>query len=417
MTIFPTKWRANEQQGWGLSTNQLIVLIPLYTIFLFSNSYGDNVTQKETKLWVEPLDCIFPIKMRVIKTIQDVQVHPQKLTWNLEMMVSNRNLLFQGSIFRFHVCFGGCIFGCLYTWQFYITTFFGLVQWPFQRLIDSQLEIKRSLWITWYIVYVHVFTHIRLVMIYWWFHLLLPNQIAFVSLPFLASGGKESFPKLPDKFSDETNNLWSNSLPKKRKRSKQMCHIKFFFFFLNPFWGFILYLYSVKIPTACLKQFSNSVFHLADLRGVRWVILEMLIGKFPRILQPALGSGDVTGGLRGQVTAGEVVVLGGTGRDVFSRVIYPGLWRTTPKMVSGTHTIPIFLGILMGVVWEQYGAQGVLVFQAPCESTRCGWKRCYTQFPWNGHDFTMVETYDKKNPENQSKFFGIRFWGMKHKDL
>ena len=35
-------------------------------------------------------------------------IHPQKLTWNLEMMVSNRNLLFQGSIFRFHVCFGGC---------------------------------------------------------------------------------------------------------------------------------------------------------------------------------------------------------------------------------------------------------------------------------------------------------------------
>ena len=24
------------------------------------------------------------------------------------MMVSNRNLLFQGSMFRFHVCFGGC---------------------------------------------------------------------------------------------------------------------------------------------------------------------------------------------------------------------------------------------------------------------------------------------------------------------
>ncbi len=35
-------------------------------------------------------------------------LHPQKLTWNLEMMVSNRNLLFQGSILRFHVCFGGC---------------------------------------------------------------------------------------------------------------------------------------------------------------------------------------------------------------------------------------------------------------------------------------------------------------------
>ena len=32
-----------------------------------------------------------------------------KLTWHLKMMVSNRNLLFQGFIFRFHVCFLGCI--------------------------------------------------------------------------------------------------------------------------------------------------------------------------------------------------------------------------------------------------------------------------------------------------------------------
>ena len=36
-----------------------------------------------------------------------ISIRPPKLTWNLEMMVSNRNLLFQGSIFRFHVCFGG----------------------------------------------------------------------------------------------------------------------------------------------------------------------------------------------------------------------------------------------------------------------------------------------------------------------
>ena len=36
-------------------------------------------------------------------------ITPPKINgWNLEMMVSNRNLLFQGSIFRFHVCFGGC---------------------------------------------------------------------------------------------------------------------------------------------------------------------------------------------------------------------------------------------------------------------------------------------------------------------
>ena len=32
----------------------------------------------------------------------------QSLTWNLKMIVSNRNLLFQGLIFRFHVKLQGC---------------------------------------------------------------------------------------------------------------------------------------------------------------------------------------------------------------------------------------------------------------------------------------------------------------------
>ena len=65
---------------------------------------------------------------------------PRKLTWNMKMMVSNRNLLFQGFIFRFHVSFPGCKrfppgfcryclcsnFGCFfghtlcgYTWHFF----------------------------------------------------------------------------------------------------------------------------------------------------------------------------------------------------------------------------------------------------------------------------------------------------------
>ena len=35
-------------------------------------------------------------------------LHPQMLTWNLKMMVSKRNLLFQGVIFRFHVKLWGC---------------------------------------------------------------------------------------------------------------------------------------------------------------------------------------------------------------------------------------------------------------------------------------------------------------------
>ena len=40
------------------------------------------------------------------KTQQNL--HPQSLTWNLKMMVSKRNLLFQGLIFRFHVKLPGC---------------------------------------------------------------------------------------------------------------------------------------------------------------------------------------------------------------------------------------------------------------------------------------------------------------------
>ena len=36
------------------------------------------------------------------------KILPRNLTWNLRMMVSTRNLLFQGLLFRFHVKFQGC---------------------------------------------------------------------------------------------------------------------------------------------------------------------------------------------------------------------------------------------------------------------------------------------------------------------
>ena len=38
----------------------------------------------------------------------DNHILPQNLTWNLKMMVSKRNHLFQGLLFRFHVKFQGC---------------------------------------------------------------------------------------------------------------------------------------------------------------------------------------------------------------------------------------------------------------------------------------------------------------------
>ena len=53
-------------------------------------------------------------------------LHPRKLTWNLKMMVSDRNLLFQGFIFRFHVSFPGCIqcplIGLLFFWGIILET-------------------------------------------------------------------------------------------------------------------------------------------------------------------------------------------------------------------------------------------------------------------------------------------------------
>ena len=39
---------------------------------------------------------------------QSEEILPQNLTWNLKMMVSKRNLRFQGLLFRFHVKFQGC---------------------------------------------------------------------------------------------------------------------------------------------------------------------------------------------------------------------------------------------------------------------------------------------------------------------
>ena len=43
-----------------------------------------------------------------------IYIHSRKLTWNLKMMVSNRNILLQVSIFGCRVSFRGCIY--IYIW-------------------------------------------------------------------------------------------------------------------------------------------------------------------------------------------------------------------------------------------------------------------------------------------------------------
>ena len=61
-----------------------------------------TVEEAQTDLFGESL-----LKVRDEREIHEKckKIHSLKLTWHLKMMVSNRNLLFQGSFFRFYVSF------------------------------------------------------------------------------------------------------------------------------------------------------------------------------------------------------------------------------------------------------------------------------------------------------------------------
>ena len=83
------------------------------------------------------------------------------------MMVSNRNLLFQGSIFRFHVCFGGCI-----RWSFHLvilgdfwslwhkSCFFMLLSSLKTRCSErvNELKSKEGIWFWFNVKLVYCFT-------------------------------------------------------------------------------------------------------------------------------------------------------------------------------------------------------------------------------------------------------------------
>ena len=59
---------------------------------------------RRTMLFCSLLIGVFQFCQRNLQPV----LHPQSLTWNLKMMVSKGNLLFQGLIFRFHVKLKGC---------------------------------------------------------------------------------------------------------------------------------------------------------------------------------------------------------------------------------------------------------------------------------------------------------------------
>ena len=73
---------------------------------------------------VEGLMCRIPMGL-----VQYIYLHSLNLTWHLKMMVSNRNLLFQGSIFRFYVSFRGGYMNGWFLWDFHGSVNIPLVPW------------------------------------------------------------------------------------------------------------------------------------------------------------------------------------------------------------------------------------------------------------------------------------------------
>ena len=57
-----------------------------------------------------PLDLGTLLLQSVLNKLLPFRLHPQSLTWNLKILISKRNLLFQGMIFRFHLKLQGCKF-------------------------------------------------------------------------------------------------------------------------------------------------------------------------------------------------------------------------------------------------------------------------------------------------------------------
>ena len=88
------------------------------------------------------------------KIFQFFSLLPRNSTWNLKMMVSKRNHLFQWLLFRFHVKFQGCIFPGLHAfkvWQiFQVKTEQKLenfcTQKNLHRCVCFPMESPRKIW-------------------------------------------------------------------------------------------------------------------------------------------------------------------------------------------------------------------------------------------------------------------------------
>ena len=72
-------------------------LVNLLVIFACSQGPCSHVRRSDEKDWIQQSYFNLSSDQFTLATPWWIKIHPKKLTWNLEMMVSNRNLLFQNA--------------------------------------------------------------------------------------------------------------------------------------------------------------------------------------------------------------------------------------------------------------------------------------------------------------------------------
>ena len=112
LSLDPMNWKCLNLMFNTISHESWVIFRILRVLFShFLVGGWTNPSEKYSSNWM--ISPIFGVEIKHIWNHNLVifisLLHTRNLTWNLKMMVSNRNLLFQELIFRFHVSSTGCI--------------------------------------------------------------------------------------------------------------------------------------------------------------------------------------------------------------------------------------------------------------------------------------------------------------------
>ena len=112
--IFPGGWMDRHA-----THNQIFLQLLLSQLELHPKSWRISLLKSRLQVWIlvgKGVDLsFFCWKIYVKRWCVLLKILSRNLAWNLKMMVSKRNLLFQGLLFGFHVKFLG---GMLFYWTF-----------------------------------------------------------------------------------------------------------------------------------------------------------------------------------------------------------------------------------------------------------------------------------------------------------